>query len=472
MATLFKVGNGWKVQFAHGGKRRTLAAGEYKAAAGTLREKIEALITLALNGRQPDGDMREWLDGMDTTMREKLVGWGLLAGMQVAAVEPIQTHVDAYLDYCRREGQTGLVLANKGNHIARVIAHTKAQRLTDLQRGPVGAYLEQLQAGGAAPRTVNHCRQDVMAFLNWCAKPTVGKLSRNPLAGLAKLDETQDRRRIRRPLTDEELGRLLETVPESRRAFYLLAALAGLRRGDMRGITWGNVDLDGASLTIPAHVGKARREDTIPLHVQAVEALRAIRPVFAQANDPVFKTEVSNTTRSEDFVKAGLARKVDLGGGRVRYDTADAEGRMVDLHALRTTLGTQLARAGVAPQIAQRIMRHSDYATTLKHYTVLGLVDTAKAIAALPSIHTQVEALAMTGTHGDSLNGAAKSIALGRKNGFCTGITGGNSGGGMSRDANAETPINIGKTAFLASKVNCPGQESNLHSLAGTSTSS
>ena len=31
-------------------------------------------------------------------------------------------------------------------------------------------------------------------------------------------------------------------------------------------------------------------------------------------------------------------------------------------------------------------MRHGDYRTTLKHYTVLGLTDTAGAVAALPSI--------------------------------------------------------------------------------------
>ncbi len=57
-------------------------------------------------------------------------------------------------------------------------------------------------------------------------------------------------------------------------------------------------------------------------------------------------------------------------------------------HALRTTLGTQLARAGVAPQVAQKIMRHSDYTTTLRHYTVLGLHDTSAAVAKLPSIRT------------------------------------------------------------------------------------
>ena len=73
--------------------------------------------------------------------------------------------------------------------------------------------------------------------------------------------------------------------------------------------------------------------------------------------------------------------------------------RRLDVHAMRTTLGTNLARAGVAPQIAQRIMRHSDYKTTLQHYTVLGLTDTAGAIASLPSIEAPHEAsTAATGT--------------------------------------------------------------------------
>ena len=66
---------------------------------------------------------------------------------------------------------------------------------------------------------------------------------------------------------------------------------------------------------------------------------------------------------------------------------------------MRTTLGTNLARAGVAPQLAQRITRHADYPTTLKHYTVLGLTDTARAIRQLPTIDTPADdAIKATGT--------------------------------------------------------------------------
>ena len=57
---------------------------------------------------------------------------------------------------------------------------------------------------------------------------------------------------------------------------------------------------------------------------------------------------------------------------KMRIVTEDAEGRVIDLPAMRTTLGTQMARQGIAPQIAQRIMGHADYRTTQKHYTVLG----------------------------------------------------------------------------------------------------
>lgn len=77
----------------------------------------------------------------------------------------------------------------------------------------------------------------------------------------------------------------------------------------------------------------------------------------------------------------------------------DAQGRVIDLHAMRTALGTDLARAGVAPQLAQRIMRDGDCRTTLKRYTVLGLSGTSKAMEALPGIPANELATAQaTGT--------------------------------------------------------------------------
>ena len=64
----------------------------------------------------------------------------------------------------------------------------------------------------------------------------------------------------------------------------------------------------------------------------------------------------------------------------------DAQGQTVDVHSLRHTFATLLARNGVSPSIAQKLMRHSDIRLTMNTYTHLDLADTAGAVAGLPAI--------------------------------------------------------------------------------------
>ena len=84
----------------------------------------------------------------------------------------------------------------------------------------------------------------------------------------------------------------------------------------------------------------------------------------------------------------------------------DDQGRRIDVHALRHTCGTQLAKAGVTPQVASRIMRHSRIDLTMKHYTHLALSDTSKAIEMLPDFSklTEAQAQKMTGTDSTPLD--------------------------------------------------------------------
>ena len=68
-----------------------------------------------------------------------------------------------------------------------------------------------------------------------------------------------------------------------------------------------------------------------------------------------------------------------------KYDQID---RVVDIHALRHTFGTHLARAGVAPRVAQAAMRHSSIDLTMNVYTDPTLLDVAGAVEALPRIES------------------------------------------------------------------------------------
>ena len=325
---------------------------------------------------------------------------------------PLTKHVDAYIEHCRHAGHVEKHIIEKVRHLKTLLDGIKATRLSELTAEAVEKHMWAMKAAGKAARTANFTRQVAIAFANWCAH--TGRVEVNPLAVVAKQDERKDRRRIRRPVTDDELTRLLAVAePRGRKPWYMAAALAGLRKGDLQHLRWADVDFAAGTITI--RDGKARREDVVPMHPQLADELLRLRdssPVLPQ--DRVFHTTVTDATRLKDFLRAGIARRevvtdaegepVMVGKGkrqrpRTRIVTEDAEGRVVDLHALRTWLGTKLARAGVAPQLAQRIMRHADYRTTLKHYTILGVVDLAKAIDALPPIReAESQAMAATGT--------------------------------------------------------------------------
>ena len=324
--------------------------------------------------------------------------------------KPLADHMADYIAHCRHAGHAPRHVDQKERHLDRLRDGSGATRLSDLTADALERHLRALRDDDLSARSVNFARQIAVAFLSWCVK--TGRSDANPLTVVPKLDERKDRRRVRRPLTDDELARLLAVAePAGRKAWYLAAALAGLRKSDMQRLTWADLDFEAATITI--RHGKAKRVDVIPLHPQLADELKRRRDAsMATPKAKVFPQTVTDLTRLKDFRRAEIAREevvtgddgkpVMIGSGKrrrpkTRIVATDADGRVIDLHAMRTTLGTNLARAGVAPQIAQRIMRHGDYRTTLKHYTVLGLTDTAKAVAELPAIEPKQPAAA-TGT--------------------------------------------------------------------------
>lgn len=102
---------------------------------------------------------------------------------------------------------------------------------------------------GLSTRTANYRRQVVVAFVSWCKR--TGRVESNPLSIVSKLDEERDRRRVRRPLTEDELARLLGMARlQGRAAWYLAAIWTGLRKSELAGLTWADVDFADGSRTI------------------------------------------------------------------------------------------------------------------------------------------------------------------------------------------------------------------------------
>jgi len=127
---------------------------------------------------------------------------------------------------------------------------------------------------------------------------------------------------------------------------------------------------------------KSGRAATLPLRGDLADDLRKHIDRLAEANGgqpsadtPLFDIDWRNLLRTFnlDLAAAGVPKR-------------DAQGRTVDVHCLRHTFATLLARNGVSPSVAQKLMRHSDIRLTMNTYTHLDLADTAGAVAALPAM--------------------------------------------------------------------------------------
>jgi integrase len=357
MATMFKRGGKgpWLIRWRNSsGRLQELSLGRAdKATARTVKQEMEQRLVLEKQG-------------LIDPRREHFRGEN---------AKPIQAHVDAYLrhlDLKRGERR----VADARRPLRSVIEASRAVRLTDVTLEVVENALALMKNDGSGPegkgkaaRTINHYAASVRAFMNWCVKEN--RLESNPLRHLVELNVDSDRRRERRPLTEEEVESLFAVAePRGRKLWYMLAYYAGLRLGDLKRLRWKQVDLGGKVLQIPN--GKAKRNDRVPLHPRLMAALERARPRDCLPSAAVFPSFPTNETRIKDFRRAGIA-------------PTDDQDRVADLHSLRSSLATHLARKGVPAQILKQIMRHEDASTTEKFYVHFRDEDKASAIAKLTS---------------------------------------------------------------------------------------
>jgi integrase len=222
----------------------------------------------------------------------------------------------------------------------------------------------------AAPKTVNEYLNAARAFCNWMVAQ--GRMALNPLARIFQT-ETRGKQTERRALTIEEVSRLLGNS-ESRAIFYLAAVQTGLRRGELEGLKWGDIDFDSPSpcFRVRASTTKNHKAALIPLHPQLAAALLNVRPASFDAGDLVFPGGLPRMrAMRKDFTAAGIV-------------TCDSQGRVMDFHCLRKTFDTRLQVNGVGLTTAMILMRHSDPRLTARTYTDASHLPQAEAINALP----------------------------------------------------------------------------------------
>ncbi len=333
------------------------------------------------------------------------------------ARESMVGHITRYCESMTARDKAAGTISDWRHYLETTVAALGWRNIGDIDRAALDAYLERERRNGRGARSCNAYGTAWTAFGNWLLRD--GKTAVNPVAGLVRFDETRDRRRVRRALSVSELEALFtaaETRPlqerqtnrgsvakltaetvdalqwlgKTRALAYRIAAFTGLRWNELRSLTIGAAHLEANTpfLLLEAGSAKNRKSAQIPLQCDLRDRLVAYRAerikrladgcsTFPGTFDgeslldglPQQMTKVFN----KDCAAAGIPKQ-------------DAAGRTVDVHALRTTFGTMLARNGVSLTTAQRLMRHSTPALTANVYTVVDLVDTGAAVNALPII--------------------------------------------------------------------------------------
>jgi integrase len=201
------------------------------------------------------------------------------------------------------------------------------------------------------------------AVLSWAVGE--GRLDRNPLTGALRLDGDRVRETV---ITDPQdyvalFGAMDRMVAEGSlrpvvRAFFIVAALTGMRRGELQSLTWRQVNLGDRRITLTDTKGgklskRGVKQETISIPPLAAAALAGIMPVEAMDDDRVF------------LPRSGRVLHVNIDWLRVRA----AAGLPADLtlHGLRHSLGTAAVLGGLSGPEVQHLLRHRSPAITARY---------------------------------------------------------------------------------------------------------
>ena len=329
----------WQARYTANGKRRYIYG----------RTKSE--VARRLNEALHDASRGLVYDDRGTTVRQHVGDWLDASKSSVRA-----RTWERYEQICR-------------NHILPEIGHLKLKNLTPVVVQDL--YQEKLKV--LSPRTVVYVHVTLHKTLQQALKWNL--IPRN-------VTELVDPPRITKeevtPLTSEEVSTLFETVKGSPlEALYVLAVTTGLRKGELLGLKWSDVDLDvgllqvkrSLSLTregpvmVPPKTAKGRRN--VGMSRLAVVALRKHkllqdeqRSLWTKDHGLVFPNDAGEPRRSRNVINVCF--------GRVKK-----KGNLPDVrfHDLRHTCATLLLTKGVHPKIVQEMLGHSTIAITLDTYS-------------------------------------------------------------------------------------------------------
>ena len=189
-----------------------------------------------------------------------------------------------------------------------------------------------------APLAANKALKSIKTFLRWCVGRAV--LEQSPAEGVPLPAKEIARDRV---LNDEELAQVILAARQIGGPYggiVELLALTGQRREEVAQLCWEELDLDQRIWTIPKSRSKNAKAHTVHLSNQSLAILKSV------ARRGLFVFSLHGTKPYQQFAK----------GKRLLDHVSGVSGWRI--HDLRRTCVSGMARLGVAPHVADKILNH------------------------------------------------------------------------------------------------------------------
>lgn len=180
-----------------------------------------------------------------------------------------------------------------------------ATPIADITGGTIAALVVDLADEGVSPKRLSNVLVPLRACLKWHYR--IGELPRDPGPWFDAGAPAAEERRI---LSVEEVERLVAETPARYRALVATAAWTGMRLGELRALTWEDIDLEARLIGVT----KSRYRDTVqdgtkngcnrvvPIPPHLADDLAALRAsCHAPPGSPVFTTSRGTPVDADDF---------------------------------------------------------------------------------------------------------------------------------------------------------------------------
>ena len=169
-------------------------------------------------------------------------------------------------------------------------------------------------------------------------------------------------RKVSNPIHRGELDAILAIASPTARLAFALGAFAGLRRSEVLGLRWSDVDLKGSTVTVRRAI--TRGEETTPKSgdhrvIPIAEPLRVLLENAAKAKKNPW-APVALTKHSKAWGEFGLSQAF-----KRAQKCAGHSGWT--FHDLRHFFASELFRKGVPAPVVQMLLGHADLATTQRY---------------------------------------------------------------------------------------------------------